>query len=70
MLKEVNNLVSNGKDFATDSVRFLNKCTKPDKKGRISVICRVHEDRQFLRHRIRYHGSHWIRYQVGFHPHQ
>ena len=29
-MKEVNNTVSGVKDFAVDSARFLNKCTKPD----------------------------------------
>ncbi len=70
MLKEVNNLVSNGKDFATDSVRFLNKCTKPDKKGNVFILSRVPEDRQLLCHRLRHHGRHRLRHQVGLHTHQ
>ena len=26
-------VISDTKEFAVDSVRFLNKCQKPDKKG-------------------------------------
>ena len=29
-MKEVNNTVSGVKEFSVDSLRFLNKCTKPD----------------------------------------
>jgi hypothetical protein len=31
--KEINNIVEGLKDFGNDSVRFLNRCNKPDKKG-------------------------------------
>ena len=33
LASQVTDFVDNSKDFAVDSVRFLNKCTKPDKKG-------------------------------------
>ena len=33
LASQVTGFVDNSKDFAVDSVRFLNKCTKPDKKG-------------------------------------
>ena len=32
---QVTEVVNDSKDFVTDSVRFLNKCTKPDKKGNL-----------------------------------
>ena len=43
MIKEVNQLVKNTKEFAVDSSRFLHKCTKPDKKGK-DKICRIYEN--------------------------
>jgi len=29
----VNNMVDEAKGFAENSMRFVNRCTKPDKKG-------------------------------------
>ena len=61
MIKEVNQLVKNTKEFAVDSSRFLHKCTKPDKKGK-DKICRIYENFQLLCIRICCYGSHWICY--------
>ena len=32
-MKPVQDLIDEAKSFAQDSAFFLNKCTKPDKKG-------------------------------------
>ena len=32
---EATQLLESTKDFYTDSVNFINRCTKPDKKGNI-----------------------------------
>ena len=59
----------NLQEFYEESVEFLRKCTKPDKKGRVSSP-RIHQNRLVLRHRLRHHGQRRIRHQARLHPDQ
>ena len=58
-------------DFYEDSVSFMQKCTKPDKKGSLSSSnSRVYQDRHILRTRLRYHGQCRLRNQANLHSNQ
>ena len=55
------------KDFVRDSKFLVNRCTKPDKKGRIqsiALITRIHSDSYCYCRRIRCDGPRWVFRQV------
>lgn len=56
-------------EFYEDSVGFMQKCSKPDKKGK-QVLRRIRQDCHILRYWFRYHGICWIRHQARVHPNQ
>ena len=63
-------MVGQLKQFQVDSVRFLNKCQKPDRKGRSFLLnpLRIHENSPGLRDWILSYGIYWIFRQIDFHP--
>ena len=56
-------------EFYEESVDFIRKCDKPDRKGS-PISHRIHQNRLLLRYRLRYHGQRRIRHQAGLHPDQ
>ncbi len=63
-------------EFANDSKRLVNRCTKPDRKGvffqlwSISYGCRVPEDCYRHGDWLRAHGLHWLLREACAYPHQ
>ena len=70
--KEEKNYVGQGKDMVRDWYNFLNKCAKPDKKGKrgVRLTRRVHEDPHCLFRRIRRDGPHRVLYKAHFYSDQ
>ena len=59
------------KQFTTDSQRFINKCDKPDRKGRNSfalTLPRIYENSPSLHYWILSDGIHRIFRQTHLHP--
>ena len=70
--KEEKNYMGQGKDMVRDWYNFLNKCAKPDKKGKRGVHppCRVHENPDRLFCRIRRDGTDRLLYKTHFYSDQ
>ncbi len=69
MSNYIDDTKKNLQEFYEESVDFIRKCDKPDKKGSLDSP-RIPQNRFVLRHRLRYHGKRWIRHQARLHPDQ
>lgn len=69
MSNYIDDTKKNLQEFYEESVDFIRKCDKPDKKGS-TISPRIPQNRLLLRHRLRHHGQRRIRDQARLHPDQ
>lgn len=67
--KKEGSVIEQVQDFYHQSFRFIQKCSKPNKKGK-PANPRVHEDLASLRDRVPRDGFHWLLRQTHLHSHQ